>query len=406
MHIEVISFRTTRDDHPLLDPLDGLIKGISSGHIALRLVFEDELLFNSYIQDNKNIPYTTYKDSKTGAQQYSVYFSFWPKENMWPAASASTLQEHRFDCQQSADYSPFNYQDSFKSYLQPLEKIVGSSLPYCKEFIQSKITLPPSVILHSSRLGIAFGDKQRMIPNQKIVAAAETYVKNYRFWRSCVIKEQNAEYIWGNQSENYALFKKFSLLAKILMLSTQRDLKNLMFPNIKLSNADFMHKLEPFITFGYPERDVVQIPLVYENSNEAGLQIEPMLQYIKHVADNPEKYPYNVLRTNCASTIYNLLWHGAENSKHPAVKEEFILPWYIRWLGITITPTLIMQHMEKLQVVIHAINHAPMVSNQEEQEESDESKILRFYKQADDYDELPTSRLGIIAQLARGFDDE
>ena len=49
--VEVLTFRTTRADHPYWFPLSGMVYGVSVGHIALRFKFNDPELFNKYIKD-------------------------------------------------------------------------------------------------------------------------------------------------------------------------------------------------------------------------------------------------------------------------------------------------------------------------------------------------------------------
>ncbi len=345
--IELITFRTTRDDHPFMFALNGLWQGLSSGHVAARIKFTNKLLFTQYIQHNPNIPHKIIHNKLNNTESYEIYLSFWPYAAS-PWTDNSRLATHKFDCEQSANYSSMEYTERFAKYLQPITKIAYAGFhEYCKLFY-SIVTLPPAIILHTSRLGMAFGDHINLKPNTVIMQAAEQYAKHYRLWRKSIVMEQNAKFIYSEQENLLLKYNNLKYLATLGMLTAEIKLKNLMYPGEKLSHQYFMHKLEPFVTFGNTERDSISLPLSHGNDS-AGLELEPLLQKIKHIADNPFKYPYNVFSTNCAHTITELLWHSCKDCLGDDIK-KLILPWYARLFGSTITPTMVMQQATKLKI--------------------------------------------------------
>lgn len=405
--LELITFRTTRDYNPYLTPLTAMAKGLSSGHIALRLNFFDTELFEQYIQNNTKIPHRIKINSITGRPEYEVYVSFWPHGEYATWANSGILQNYKYDCEQSCNYSPLLYDPRFEDYLHPIEKISASPLLVLRKLFTSTIKLPPTIILHSIRLGLAYGDKINLIPNKEVVEEAEKYVARYREWRSAIVLEQNAKFTYEESDTELLPHKRRVKIAMHRMLISQRTLKNLMFPDRKLSNEEFSNELENFVTFGYPERDIISLPLI-DHSRGAGLELEPMLKYIADIANNPMKYPYNVFKSNCAKIIMNIIWQGGKESKYKEVSEEFSLPWYVRWLGITLTPILIMQQAEKIQALINSINEK--LVDPEQLMINDyalirpKAKTLKFYNnQREDPDELPTTRVAILAKLLENF---
>src|SRR5687767_2002263 len=99
--LEIITFRTTREDHPFLFPILALLYGQSTGHIALRFRINDKALFDQYVSEAPNIPHRSSKISN------EFYFSFWPNNDN------SQLVNYRYDCEQSATYTEFTYQPRF-----------------------------------------------------------------------------------------------------------------------------------------------------------------------------------------------------------------------------------------------------------------------------------------------------
>jgi len=365
-NLELITFRVTRYDYEYIKPISAYLSNLSVGHVALRLNFNSPALYNKYIKGHPNIPHTVNDD------ECEVYFSFWPDVNgRW--SERGVLRSYLFDCEQSASYSPMEYE---YKHLQPIERTT----------FWGTVTLPPTIILHTSRLGVAFGTLQN--PNRKIMQAAENFALMYRAWREQII---HAEY----EPDNPLQQQKIIDLLAILNESSYR-LKSFMYPAQKMTNAEFMQKLKPFVTIGYPERDCLTLPVV-ENGTYAGLYLEPMLAFIRDLADHPEQHPYNVLDTNCALKTLHILWLGGKDSPHIDMQNEFMLPWYVRW-GATLTPTFVIQLGARIQQICARLNS----TIKEPEPESDiPSRFLSFSHALDRnrLDEAPSTSLAICDEM-------
>lgn len=415
--LNVITFRADRREHPYFESIMSLLRGTSSGHIAIKLQFYNEQLFKKYIENNSAIHYNIQTDPKTSRKIFEIYVSFWPKGNWVPWGDFGIMKPYKFDCEQSGNYCPVSYNQKFADYLQPLQKYTKSSLPFFNQLPCSVISLPPTIILHSTRLGMAYGDKQAMIPNQDIIKAAESYTKKYHAWRVSLIAEQNAKIRFNGTAENLAGLARQTTLARIRMSASQKNLKGLISPNEALNDDQFYKKLENFITFGHPERDSITLPLTSSNSDKPGLELEPILAFIKKLANHPELFPYNVFSTNCARLILDLLWQGCKNSSFKTLHREFILPWFIRWFNITITPALIIRYAHRIQNNIIALTtkaldttnaatdsiEPPVVTTKLKGHNYSQDytpKTLEFYSgNSSEDDELPTSRSGMFAKI-------
>lgn len=426
--VEIITFRTIRTEHPYLESLMALLRGTSTGHIAMRITFNSTELFSRYIEHNKNIHYRINTNQSSGKKNYEVYVSFWP-DGVWaPWHHSGIMQSYKYDCEQSGNYSPVEYNPKYVEYMQPLQKVIRSSLPGFKSLTPGNITLPPTFILHSSRLGIAFGDKETMIPNQDIVNAAESYMKKYHAWRTAVVAEQNAKILQPDASATLESLNRSTHLSKIRMNVSRKHLKMLMFPNDVLNDNEFQQELEKFITFGYPERDAITLPLVYDNAETVGIELEPILAQINKLALHPKLNPYNVLTNNCANIVMNMLLRGAQNSDNYALKSALILPWLIRWCKITMTPALVLQMainvqhtLSNLQQKIIAKQYptleAKMIESHNANKPSverknditallDTSRTLEFSNHSDsDENEMPTTSAEICSKLARNVSE-
>ncbi len=297
--VEVITFRTTRNDHPYWFPIEALLTGTSVGHIALRFKFNNPTLYDKYIRDVEEIPKTI---NKFGQE---VYLSFWPHEQH------SKLEDHKFDCETSANYSPFEYCASFKKYLNPPRKILRSYLPLFDRLSYSVVTLPPALIIHLTPLKHTYGVRAYNL--------ACLYAKFYDKWRRATVAEQNAEIIYSPTANKMSCFKKYTNTVNTCLIFVRMLLKQ--------AAPEF----ESFVTYGSPEVDKIALPLTDD-------ELERMLDFIRHVAENPNHYPYNIFRTNCAYISLRTLMHG--------FYDHLSFHHLMHNIGITITPTYLMQTLE------------------------------------------------------------
>jgi hypothetical protein len=411
--VEIITFRATRDEHPYIDSLFALLRGTSTGHIALRLRFSDTELYNKYVRNNDKLPHRIYLDPMDHKPVYEVYVSFWPNGSWTPWHHVSTLKSYHFDCEQSAGYSAFEYDLKMSEYLKPIKRLVVSQIPGLNYLGYSTITLPPSIIMHTSRLGIAFGDKATMIPNAAIMAKAEAYAKCYRAWRGAVVNEENLRI---SQPDNLDLHTECAQHTQNLnsqLIESQNELCTAMYPNEILTSEEFYTKIEPFVTYGYPERDIISLPLSKQN-NTPGLEIEPMLMYISNILKYPNSFPYHVLGNNCARIIYEILWQGCKYSQFKQLTKILLLPWFIRLLKLTITPAFLIRRLANLQVALECLKSKNQAMDPQPEsivaERRKKSKIdlciepkqkeLIFSKPSSytEDEEIPTDKLGIYSR--------
>jgi hypothetical protein len=352
--VEIITFRATRYEHPYLDSILALLWGSSTGHIALRLTFNDTELYNKYVHNNDKLPHRMYLDPKDHKPVYEVYVSFWPNGSWAPRHHISTLKSYRFDCEQSASYTDFDYDLKMSEYLKPIKRLVVSPFPGLGSLGHSFITLPPSIIVHTSRLGIAFGDKATMTPNVNIIEKAEAYAKCYHAWRGALVNEENLKQYQPNNLDLHTEYAQYTKSLNSRLIKSQNQLCTAMYPNQILTSEEFYTRIEPFVTYGSTERDLVSLPLS-KQGNTPGVEIEPMLSYISTISKNPNNFPYNVLGNNCARIIYEILWQGCKYSKFKQLPKLLLLPWFIRLFRLTITPAFMMRHLANLQTALESL---------------------------------------------------
>lgn len=318
--VEVITFRTTRSDHPYWFPIEAMVKGTSVGHIALRFKFNNIELYNKYIRDVATIP------KKVDEHGQEVYFSFWPN------GQHSKLETHKFDCEISANYSPYEYNERFGEYLKPPTKILKSYLPIFARLSYSTATLPPALIVHITPLQHKYG--------KFVLNLACIYAGLYDRCRKANIMLENAALLLRHETDTIRNCKKYTNLVTICFIIVGMILKH------------FAPDLEKFVTYGNPEADKVVLPL-------ADTELERMLDFVRHVAENPAKYPYNILRINCAYISLRTLMHGF--AEHLAFHD------FLHNLGVTITPTYLIQTLSHTLSAIakQAVNPGDSIPNKE-----------------------------------------
>ncbi len=413
--VEIITFRATRHEHPYFESILGLIRGTSSGHIALRINFNDQELFNKYIRNNINIPHRIILDPITKKEIYQVYVSFWPDGSWTPWHNDSTLKTYLFDCEQSASYSSIDYDPARAAYFNPLQRVTNSSIPPLKMLGNTVISLPPTIIMHTSRLGAAFGDNNLASSSTSlvVVAAAENFSRKYTAWRTAIVAEQNTKTLFPKNNSMFSSQTKLTSIAKARMLNSQKKLCAAMYPTEQISSDEFINRLDPFVTFGYPERDTVSLPLS-KRGNVTGIELEPMLSYINTIATYSNKFPYHVLGNNCARVIYKILWQGCKYAETKQLQKVLVLPWLMHRFRVTLTPAFAIRHLVKLQKLISDLQEKtkidstpslPEVGNAKMQEVSiqnrylaDRQNTLSFYTQNKEIDDISTVKIGICAR--------
>jgi hypothetical protein len=225
--------------------------------------------------------------------------------------------------------------------LQPLKRVATPTLPLLRDQMQSEVHLGPMIMVHYTRVLNTFG--------KDITEVVVDYATLYRQWRELSIKAQNC-----TEKKDLLASKIYTEMAEIYqadMRATEQSLKAMMYPNDNLTHSEFMDRLEPYITFGNPERDSFTILIVrnFDPEHPIALELEPMLQYVCEVANNPNVHLYNVLKLNCAAVTYNTLWAGAKNSPHSSLKHYLSLAWYVNMLGVTLTPIMLIQNASRAE---------------------------------------------------------
>lgn len=386
---KIITFRATRDDSMYGLAISAIARGISTGHVALLLTFTDQELFEKYIANNTKIPHAIKIDPKTQREYYEVYVSFWPQKQAGFYSDASELRSYEYDVENSVMYTPFEYSPKLFAHAQQapseatelsteqlaemiapltleanelrrvrdllqksqqkapfaikaLQKDIESKVPFMGK---SVITLGPIMIVHNSSLIRAFGDH--------IATAVEAYAQAYTEWREVEVKANNYKVELGAE---HFFTKQYSMLCdafKIRVRMAETNLQHKMFPGQYMSHEVFMQKLAPFVTLGATERDSISIPIVREaNSETTGLALEPMLQYVSEIANNPDIHKYHVLKLNCAAVTYNTLWAGAKNSSDQKLRQYLALAWYVNLLSLTLTPSMIIKNAAKAETAL------------------------------------------------------
>jgi len=403
---KIITFRTTRHDSAYGMPILGIASGVSTGHIALLLTFTDQELFNKYIANNKKIPHSIKINPETQQEYYEVYVSFWPKNQAGIFSDHSELRTYEYDVETSAFNSPFVYNEEiFANAIQepntvqelsteqladmikpltleanelrrvrdllqqsqkkaplslnPIEKKVKAPIPLLQTEPSGKITLGPVMVVHTSSLKNKFGEQ--------IMPYVEEYAKHYTEWREMEVLAHNYKIDFGSKHQFTQMYASIARAYKIRAQIVEINLKHQMFPDQYLSHEEFIQKLEPYVTIGAPERDSVGIPIVRDlTADSMGLELEPMLQYIVEIANNPDVHQYHVLKLNCAAVTYNTLWAGAKRTTDAQLKQYLALAWYVNVLGLTLTPSMIIQNAATAeQTIAQGIRKA-------------EQEILRF----------------------------
>lgn len=334
MPVEIITFRANplEDNRSEKYPLEGVFKGTSVSHVALRITFKPTDLDQSYIKQlNKlNSPNKIiFHQNLQG--NYELYYSFWPKEGWSTTSDSSRLNSYIDDCQVSELGSPIQYSEKGLKLLGNQDTTeVRSRI----SLMETKIALPPSVVFHQTR----FEAQYKNNPNaSKILESAQKFTQAYEKWRDgCA---SNIEANVANTKKN--LDKK------------EQELKSLMFPNQNLNQAEFMLKLEPFFTFGNTERASVALPFntdveAKHNSNIVSLELSAVIDHILEVANNPKKHKYNLFFNNCANAVYNVLKAGL-----PQNAPRNILPLPI-YYPITLFPMDVLKAATNMQIYRHA----------------------------------------------------
>lgn len=387
---KIITFRTTRDDSVYGTPLSAIASGISTGHVALLLTFNDRELFERYIARNDKIPHAVKIDPLTQEEYFEVYVSFWPQNQAGLYSDHSTLKTYEHDAESSAMNSPFVYSEEWLSFedpqpvaapeltdaqlaeliapltleaqelrrvreliqksqmkaplsLNPLQKIVAPKIPLLRQCRKSVITLGPMMIVHTSRLTNAY--------TAEIAAVVAAYAKFYNEWCEAEVEVQNQAIELGAEHIMVKRYRQMVHALRTRMRMAEFNLMHIIFPDEALTHDQFMQRMEPFITVGAPERDAIAFPIVrdFDDATTRGLKLEPMLQYICEVADNPHVHQYHVLKLNCAAVTYNTLWAGAKHSPDTELRKYLSLAWYVNMLNLTLTPTMIIQNAAKAE---------------------------------------------------------
>jgi len=340
------SYRTTRHDGDYEYPAKGVFEGGSISHVAYEITLpatlKNRVLFDKFIANNPKIPSSDEDiDPVTGQPLLKVYFSFWPaEEQTLPITVNSKLFSHQHDSWTSALGSPMSYNHKFTTYLSPIKATLAPRIPLLNYLFGYQVTLPPFMIFHE---GMLKGCLQRRLKNSKTPAELEaifnvclerlnTYADKYGAWFKALVNQQNSSH---NLFASKSKLKKLAKLTKDAYdelinytQSLEAELKQSIFPTADMTDEEFVQVLEEFISFGSPEVDNITMPLVED------LDLELLLGFIQKVANNPDKYQYNLWSYSCATVILDMMQFCCKNSNNQALKQTFEYPWYVKWLGM------------------------------------------------------------------------
>lgn len=361
--VEIISFRTTHKDDAYKYPFNGVLTGTSISHIALRLTFTGRDLFEKYIENNRNIAYNDeLVEKNTGVKLYEVYFSFWPStQNVALLSEPSKLYNHQHDCEISALGTPMTYSTKYARYLHPQREQISSMIPLLNYLIRDTISLPPTLMFHTTRfkntldtLYAQTPDAERQSIVDSIITKSKEFALKYKTWFTANVEQESyAKSIFADSNESKKLSLKEQQSQRELLICKEefkQQIKSAIFPNSELSDNEFGEALEQFYTFGMPEIDTITLPLIGKSSdhNCQGLKLEPMLQYIANIANNPNQFQYNLINQNCATVLRDILLQGIKSCFNNQLKQAFNLPWYARWFGLPVSPAMVMYLASKM----------------------------------------------------------
>ena len=376
--VDIVSYRTTRRDPVYKYPIEGAISGTSISHIGMRVVFNNQELFDRYIAGNRNIPYDDkLKDPETSEKLFEVYFSFWPNAgSIGIQTTDSKLFPYEHDCDDAAMLTPVSYNPGFTRYIRPTRETVSPNFPIINYLFAHTITLPPAIILHSFRFKLALQNalKDRSENDINAIVAdvertAEKYSQLYDAWFDATVAQQNAsKSIWTSAEKTKLLADKTALADTELKACSKQlksDIRNILFAGQNISDTTFLNAIEQFITFGMPESDSITLPLVLRSQpgKDFGLELDPMLKYIKDIADNPHKYQYNLFSLNCATILLDILDKAAQSCIDKQLRKAFALPWYAYYLPFPVSPAMVMQlaaKAEKIEGIMKAKEIVPV----------------------------------------------
>jgi hypothetical protein len=348
--VDLISYRTSRHDPIYKYPIEGPLTGTSISHVAMRITFSNKDLFDQYIAGNPNIPYDDQLiDPVTGTKMYEVYFSFWPATTTITIQTAdSKLFGYEHDCEQSALGTPMSYTSRFNSYLHPISKIATPEIPVLGLLFGHRISLPPTSILIPFRLKAILqqtypnaSQSQIDTLNDRVNSKTIDYAVIYDNWFRALVEQENAsKTLFPSANKISVLGMKTQAAYDTLLagkLQLKKDIRDIIFAGQNISDETFMSELEKFMCFAQPEVDTVTLPVVHRSGTEniCGLELEPMLNFIKNIADNPSKYQYNLFSLNCATILRNILAKSVENCINKKLRQAFDLPWYLQLLPVS-----------------------------------------------------------------------
>lgn len=286
-YAETFVFGADLDDAPLEGGFNALAKGITSSHIATRITFTDEAMYNKYIK-NTNIPCNRYtKTLKNGKEitVYEVYASYGPATDD-PANPGATLDpNYLFNTVNSGLLTPTSANTIYNELLK-LKRTASVHakfpLPGVSFFTRTKINLPPLSII-------------RYTPE------TEKPIKEFQ----TSISTSDAAYRNNPTPENLQIHlnnigRSFEVLRSEI--------------HPEMTMSQFTHEFnEKYGTIGLPERVKITTQLV--SDPKKGHSLELLLAGVNDAYRNLGTKQYNFIVNNCAHFIKNLFVNSTTNTK-------------------------------------------------------------------------------------------
>jgi hypothetical protein len=313
-----------KDSEPAYrQPFRAVAEKRTSSHVALRVRFSDQDLYNKYIKGT-DIPCAKYTEN--GQQVYEAYLSFGPTGSGF-VSSGSALGEFWADEISSQILKPAprttGKAKTAKIMKADLMKADFALRAPVLDLIPNVRNLYPQSMLKGNS---AEEDKYILQFQNKIQQALVKYEKDQA---REIVAVQMIRAISGNNSSAYATY--LATVKDALM-----ELKGQLYPNRHdMDINSFVHELENRGSIGLPPRasETIQCVAPGQGGQSNDPKVENILEFMRFVNDNKARIPYVFPSLNCADMVKAALTHD----QNPTFVRAFAPTLESRILGLPLS---------------------------------------------------------------------